>query len=90
MVYGKNCFFSLCIFNVFKLADAMKSVHQQCSQLAQKILFDEVEEADVVELLESHKEPLLNQNYYSCTKNFPLLISVKRQIYLKNRNLYRS
>jgi hypothetical protein len=68
MVYGKNFFFNLCIFNVFKFADAMKSVHWQCGQLAQNTLFDEVEEADVVELLQSHKEPFLNQNCYSCTK----------------------
>jgi hypothetical protein len=48
-------------FQGFELGKEIKELHWQCAALAKEAVFDEVEETDVVKLLESHEEDLLNE-----------------------------
>jgi hypothetical protein len=48
-------------FQGFELGNAIKILQQQCVALAKEVGFDEVEGADVVKLLESHKEELSDE-----------------------------
>jgi hypothetical protein len=52
-----NCFLIFVHdFRGFELDEEIIKFQQQCVALAKEVGFDEMEEADVVELLQSHKE----------------------------------